>query len=118
MRTQIRSLAPLSGLRIWRCCGWGVGQQLQLSFHTTWALPYAQGVAFKNKKQKNKQPDFPYLLLILLLFFLFGCALGTWKFLGQGLNLCGGSNLSHSSDNARSLICCATGELLLLIFNS
>ena len=28
VRLQVRSLALLSGLRIWRCCGCGVGQQL------------------------------------------------------------------------------------------
>ena len=42
-------------------------------------------------------------------FFFFGCAQGMWKFLGQGLNL------SHSSDNARSLTCWASRELW--IFN-
>ena len=34
------------------------------------------------------------------------------KFLGQGLNLCHSSNLSRYSDNAGSLTCCATRELL------
>ena len=30
MRLQVQSLPSLSGLRIWRCCGCGVGQCLQL----------------------------------------------------------------------------------------
>ena len=30
MRLRVRSLASLSGLRIWRCCGSGVGWQQQL----------------------------------------------------------------------------------------
>ena len=46
MRTQVRSLASLSGLRI-RCgCGCGVGQELQLrldpwpgNFHMLWVQP-------------------------------------------------------------------------------
>lgn len=32
IRTQVRSLASLRGLRIGRCCGCGVGRQLQLRF--------------------------------------------------------------------------------------
>ena len=46
-------------------------------------------------------------LFSLLLLLFFGCIHGTWMFLGQGLNLCHSSNLSHSSDNAGSLTCCA-----------
>ena len=30
MKLRVRSLALLSGLRIWHCCGCGVGQQQQL----------------------------------------------------------------------------------------
>ena len=40
----VRSLALLSGLRIWCCCGCGVGQQLQLRFNPSpQELPYATG---------------------------------------------------------------------------
>ena len=54
MRVQIQSLASLSGLRIhccelWRCCGCGVGWQLQL-----WFDPYAAGTALKSKKKKKR----------------------------------------------------------------
>ena len=46
-------------------------------------------------------------------FFLFsGHAHGIWKFPGQGSNLHHSSDWGHCSDNAGSLNCCATGELL------
>ena len=45
------------------------------------------------------------LLNIAVFFFFFCCICGMLKFQGQGQNLC------HSSDNARSLTCCATREL-------
>ena len=38
-----------------------------------------------------------------------------WMFLGQGLNLCYSSDLSHYSDNTGSLTRCATRELLLYL---
>ena len=44
-----------------------------------------------------------------------GYILGIQKFLGQGSNPCHSSNQSHSSDNARSLTCYTTRELLELI---
>ena len=44
-------------------------------------------------------------------FFLSGCAHNTWKFLGQGLNLCHSSDPSHSSDNVKSFNLQATREL-------
>ena len=49
MRLRVRSLASLSGLRIWNCCGCGVGRQLQLLLD-----PYP-GVAVQDKRQKNKE---------------------------------------------------------------
>ena len=52
-------------------------------------------------------------MCLLPFFFSFGCTCGRQKFLGRGLNLCHCSNLSHSSDNAGSLIHWATRELLL-----
>ena len=45
-------------------------------------------------------------------FLFFGCTHGTWKFLGQGSNLCHSSDLSCPSDNAGSSTCCTTRELL------
>ena len=36
---------------------------------------------------------------ILVLFFLFGCAPGIWKFLGQGSNPCHSSNLRMPDPN-------------------
>ena len=46
----------------------------------------------------------------------FGCARGMWKFLGHGLKPCHSSDPGCCSDNAGSLTCCATRELLLLIY--
>ena len=63
MRLQIRSLAPLSGLRI-RCCRklW-CRSQMGLGSHIAaatvpmrplaWEPPYAEGVALKSKKKKR-----------------------------------------------------------------
>ena len=48
-------------------------------------------------------------------FFFFGYAFSLWKFLGQELNLCHGSYLSHCSDNTGFLTSCATRECLFWI---
>ena len=47
------------------------------------------------------QTNLVYLMCLSL--SVFGCTHGTWKFLGQGLNLCHSRDPSHSSDNAGSL---------------
>ena len=74
MRTQVQSLAELSGLRIWRGSGCGRQRQLSLEPETmgwlgcgtaTQALispqakepPYAKGGAQK-KKKKKKEPNY------------------------------------------------------------
>ena len=65
MRLWVRSLAPLSGLRIWLCCELQCGSQTQLDlallwlwnrlevavliWPLAWELPYAAGVALKRK---------------------------------------------------------------------
>ena len=56
MRLQVRSLASLRGLRIWSCCGCGVGQQLYVApiRPLVWEPPYAVGLALKSKKKKRK----------------------------------------------------------------
>ena len=54
-------------------------------------------------------------IVILFLFFFFGCSHSMWKFSGQGSNLCHSSDLSSCYDNARSLACCATRELPQII---
>ena len=51
-----------------------------------------------------------FCCLFVLIFLAMPMALQ--KFPGQGSNPCHSSNLGHSSDNARSLTYCATGELL------
>ena len=45
-----------------------------------------------------------------------GCTCSTCKFLSQGLNPCQNSNSSCCSDNSKSLISCATRELLFVDF--
>ena len=65
MRTQVRSLAFLSGLRIWCCCKLWYRSQMQLQFDPlAWELPYAAGVALKKKNKKNEIQ--PHLLCMIL----------------------------------------------------
>ena len=45
-------------------------------------------------------------------FSFFGCTCGMWKFPGQGENLHHSGNPHCCSDNAWSLTCCTTRELL------
>ena len=57
------------------------------------------------------------LFCILLSICLFcGHAWGMWRFPGQGSNLGHSSDLSHCSDNAKSLTRGATGEPRVLLF--
>ena len=63
MRTQVRSPALLSGLRIWHCCELWCRSQMRFGSCVAvapiqplaWELPYAAGVALKKQKTKNKQ---------------------------------------------------------------
>ena len=77
MRTWVRPLASLSGLRIWRCHELWCRSQTQLGSHVTvavcrlaaaapigplaWELPYVAGVALKPKtkaargKQRHRE---------------------------------------------------------------
>ena len=59
---------------------------------------------FRSKKKKKKK-------FISKQQFSFGCAHGMWKFPDQGSNPYPSSDLSHCSDNTRSLAHCATREL-------
>ena len=53
---------------------------------------------------------------VLYFYFLFfDCTHGMWKFPDQGLNLHHSNNLSHCSDNARSLTFLAARELPCII---
>ena len=62
MRTQVKSLALLSGLRMWCCRELWCGSQMWLGVAVAeapirplaWKLPYAAGAALKSKKKKNK----------------------------------------------------------------
>ena len=83
-----------------------------------WELLYGQ---FKGKHVEMCNDWEPYLKSSIninitinsfsIIFFFFGHPYGMWKFLGQRSNLCHSSSPSHCSD-IRSLICCATRELL------
>ena len=50
IRMQVRSLASLNGLRMWRCCGCGVAAIARIG-PLAWELPYAAGLALKKKKK-------------------------------------------------------------------
>ena len=80
MRTRVPSLTPLSELRIWCCCGCGVGprrgsdpkllwlwRRLAAAAPTpplAWELQCAAGMALKRKeKEKRYYPVFPFSLV-------------------------------------------------------
>ena len=60
MKLQVRSLASLSGLRIWHCRElWCRPAATALMQPLAWEPPYAVGVALKSKNQTNKHvPNF------------------------------------------------------------
>ena len=62
-----------------------------------WAAPAAYGGSQARGRTAAPRRE------LLILFF--GCTCGMQKFLGQGLNPCHSSDLSHSIDSARSLTC-------------
>jgi len=63
MRTQVQSLASLSGLRIWHCHELWCRSQMRLRSGCgivpigalDWELPYASGLALKKAKKKKKK---------------------------------------------------------------
>ena len=58
VRMRVWLLALLNGLRIRSCCGYGVGQQLQLLFNPyprNFHLPHAQSWKAKKKKKKERK---------------------------------------------------------------
>ena len=78
MRLWVRSLAQLSGLRIWpchklpcriwSCCGCGVGQQLQLQFDPSLGISICHRCGSKKKKEKEYSmfcSNFLWLLKII-----------------------------------------------------
>ena len=75
-----------------------------------WEFLYTLGATKRKKRKKKKSKTF--FKCSGFFFFFSGCAYGTWKFLGQGSNLCHSSDLSRCSDNARSLTQYATRKLL------
>lgn len=63
--------------------------------------------SYRHKSTSEHQQEFKAVHNGLLFGGGGCCAHGTWKFLGQELNLSHSSNRSRCSDNAGSLICCA-----------
>ena len=61
---------------------------------------------FNQQRDNENGPRDSFFIIIF-----FGHAHGMWKFPGQGLNSHHSIHLSHCSDSARSLTCCATREL-------
>ena len=74
MRMQVQSLASLSGLRIWLCCGLWLQPQLDLAMvwlwcrpvatapiqPLAWESPYVMGAALKRqRKKKERQENVP-----------------------------------------------------------
>ena len=52
MKWRVRSLASLSGLRIWCCCGCGLAA-VALIGPLAWESPYAVGATLKSQKKKK-----------------------------------------------------------------
>ena len=65
---------------------------------------------------KGNQNVSPWNMSLWHTDFSFGHTCGMQEFLGQGLNSCHSSDLSHSNDNIRSLTHWATTELLAYWF--
>ena len=64
MRTQVRSLALLTGLRIRCCCElwlWCRPAATALIWSLAWRPPYAVGMALKKKKKKKKTKISKYI---------------------------------------------------------
>ena len=70
----------------------------------------------QTKKPKiQKHLSLSFFVVFCFVLFCFCHALGKWKFLVQGLHLCHSSDLSHYSDNTRSLTHSARREFLSLV---
>ena len=83
-----------------------------------WPKPEALKVPSEDV-QFHCMPALTLLICYLSIYFslsLFGCTHGMWKFLGQGSNPCHCSNPIQHIENAGSLTCCTTRELLKLFF--
>ena len=56
MRMQVRSVASLSGLRVWVAVSCGVRLAVAALIRPlAWELPYAAGVALRSKKKKKEK---------------------------------------------------------------
>ena len=72
--------------------------------------PSSQQHPLRTEKQYKLQMVNEVVFLFCFVLFFFDCACGMWKFLDQGLNPHHSSSPSCCSDNAGSLVHCATGN--------
>ena len=63
LRVQVRSLASLSGLRIWHCCGCGIGQQPQLTFNPSTRNFHVPQVRPKKEREREM-----FLVIAIMIF--------------------------------------------------
>ena len=117
MRTQVRSLALLSGLRIQHCHElWCRPAATAPLWPLAWKAPYATRVALKNNNDnKNKLIffqkvvffsffSFPFLSFFFFFFFIFRAApIAYGGSQAKGSNWSCSYSLHHSHSNARSL---------------
>ena len=64
-----------------------------------------EGEEKKKRQEPILQGSHAESLRVYIFFFLFDCIPSMWKFPDKGSNLHHSSNLSQSSDDARSLTC-------------
>ena len=91
---------------------------LQMGTHLQRKIHDAMTMLKKQKKKTLKKINMEFLLFFLsFFFFFFWLRHGMRKFVGQGLNSCHSSPLSHCSDNVRCLTRYITRELTWGFFN-
>ena len=100
-------------------------QELSFRIWFPWSWPLPVEGTFPSSQSNSKETQclkwrkiLTNLINVYSSFSFFGWARGMWKFLCQGSSLCCRSDLSHSSDNARSLTHWATRELLILFLTN
>ena len=100
-----QSLALLSGLKIQRCCGCGVGQWLQLWFDPSLGTYICTGAALKRQIKKNIEYSSLCYTGLFLVFFFLGLHLLHMDVprLWGGVGRIGAAAASHRHSNARSL---------------
>ena len=139
MRTQVPSLASISGLRIQRGHELWLWRRLAATAPIqplTWEPAYAARATLEREKRKEKKKSLgsssqmrksverqhssclrKAQKLLSSLYSFFWPHPWPSEVLGQGSNSCHSSNQSHSTDNARSLTHWGTRELFIPSYN-